>query len=168
MKYTGKLSKPIPRKRFGLLASEDDYKAEARSLTDEMFARLPLLAEAHGVPSGDWFALALALAKEHVPGFNVVNPAGRKTEWGIAAKAEFRLDVDTIIKKNGLSVVEAIKLAIRRDRWSAIAKPMKLPALEQHYYKADLRFVEVVKDARAWDALPAEVRKPYESIVQDN
>ena len=41
MKYTGALKKGIVRKRFGLLADEDDYKAEAMRITHERFEKLP-------------------------------------------------------------------------------------------------------------------------------
>lgn len=167
MKYKGSLSKTIAQKRIGSLAGEDAYIAEAKRTTDEMFSKLPDLFKAHQVTEGDWVALALALAKAHVPGFKVVRPAGRRTEWGIADKAEFRLEVDAFIDKSKLSVVEAIKLVCRLDAWKEKTAPMKISALEQHYYQADMRFIQVVKDARAWDAhLQAE--KTHESIVSTN
>ena len=124
-----------------------------------MFAKLPDLFKAHEVPKGNWMALALALAKAHVPGFKVVKRAGRKTEWNISDKAEFRLDVDGIVSESGdlLPVTEAIKLACRLDAWSSKTNPMTLAAVTKHYYNADLRFVEIVKKARA-----------YESIVSTN
>lgn len=170
-KYTGSLGKTIAQKRIGVFAGEDAYLAEAKRTTDEMFSKLPDLFKAHQVTEGDWVALALALAKAHVPGFKVVKPAGRKPEWDISHKAEFRLDVDTIIEKSGskkLSVVEAIKLVCRLDDWKEKTAPMKLPALEQHYYQADLRWVEVVRDARAYNELPERERNLYESIVSTN
>jgi hypothetical protein len=153
LKYTGKLNKPIVRKRIGILANEDAYMAEAKRITDEMFAKLPDLFAAHGLQHGDWVALAMELAKAHVPGFQVNKPAGRKTEWDISHKAEFRLDVDAIVANSGLSVVEAIKLTIRSDAWAVKAAPMTIAALEQHYYKADMRWVQIVKDARAYESI---------------
>ena len=169
MKYTGSLSKTIAQKRIGIFAGEDGYIAEAKRTTDEMFSKLPDLFKAHQVTEGDWVALALALAKAHVPGFKVVKPAGRKTEWGIADKAEFRLDVDTIITNTGnvLPVTEAIKLACKLEAWASKTKPMTLAAITKHYYTANLRFVEVVKDARAWDA-HVKAEKVRESIVSTN
>ena len=101
MKYTGSLGKTIAKKRMGLLAEEDDYQAEARLTMDEMFSKLPALFKAHDVIEGNFVALALALAKAHVPGFKVVRPAGRKTEWHSSVKAEFRLDVDAIVLESG-------------------------------------------------------------------
>jgi hypothetical protein len=72
MKYTGKLSKTIAQKRLGLLADDDAYLAEAKRTTDEMFAKIPDLFAAHGVPDGNWMWLALELAKSHVPGFKLL------------------------------------------------------------------------------------------------
>jgi hypothetical protein len=155
MKYTGKLKKQIVRKRIGILSDEDAYLAEAKRITDEMFAKLPDLFAAYGLKQGDWVFLAMELAKAHVPGFQVIKPAGRKTEWDISQKAEFRLDVDAVMAKNGLSVVEAIKLTIRSTAWAAKAAPMTIAALEQHYYKADMRWVQIVKDARAYESIVA-------------
>jgi hypothetical protein len=169
MKYTDKLNKPITRKRSGLLDGEDAYQAEAKRFADEMIAKLPDLFKAHEVPEGNWVALALALAKAHVPGFKVINPAGRKTEWSIADKAEFKVDVDAVVVNagNNLPITEAIKLACRSKAWIAKTKPMTLTALTKHYYTADLRFVEVVKSARAWQ-LHLEDEKIRESIVSTN
>lgn len=158
MKYVGTLAKPIVLKHLGLLADDAAFQAEAERTTSEIFAKLPDLFKAHGVLENDFFGLALALAKNHVPGFKLAKPAGRPTEWSLLDKAEFRVDVDTFIKNNGVSVVEAIKLTIRLDRWAEKTQPMKLAALEWHYYDADLRFVAIVKHAHAFDALPVGVR----------
>ncbi|MDL2336457.1 MAG: hypothetical protein QFE16_01315 [Pseudomonadota bacterium] len=157
MKYAGPLNKPITRKRIGLLADEPTYQAESRRITAEMFSKLPALFAAHGVNEGDWLALSIELAKAHVPGFKVHNPAGRKTEWGVADKAEFHCDVDSKSAELDLSVVESIKQVIRLAAWKDKAKPMTMAALEKHYYEAEPRWIQIVKDARA-----------YESIVSTN
>lgn len=169
MKYTGSLGKTITRKRVGLIAV-DAYQAEEKRVNDEMLAKLPDLFKAHAVPGGDWVALALALARAHVPGFKIIRRAGRPTEWGLGDKAVFRLDVDTIVVNSGntLPVTEAIKLACRLDAWAEKTKePMKLAAITKHYYTADLRFVEAVKEARARQA-HLESEKVRESIVSTN
>jgi hypothetical protein len=150
MKYTGSLNKAITRKRLGGLAGEDAYKAEAMRITDEMFKKFPALFSVHGVADGDWMGLAMALAKSHVPGFRSRNSPGRKTEWSVSDKAEFRLDVDINIASTSLSVVEAIKHVIRTQAWATKTASTTIGALEQHYYKADMRWVQVVKNARAY------------------
>lgn len=168
MKYTGTLNKPITKRRLSLLALyplRDEYQRQ----TDEALSKLPDLFAAHDVQNGNWPALALALARAHVPGFKIVEPAGRPTEWGLADKAEFRFDVDTFVINSGntMLVTEAIKLACRLDAWASKTKPMTLAAITKHYYTADLRFVEIVKDARAWDA-HVKAEKVRESIVSTN
>lgn len=168
MKYTGTLNKLVTRKRIGLLESEDAYQSEAKRIADETFAKFPELFKAHDVPEGNWPALAVALARAHVPGFKVANPPGRTTKWGLAGKAEFKLDVDTIIDSTGWSVVRAIRKVIRTEPWLKVSELMTIGALEKQYYSADSRFVEVVRKARAWQALPQNERDSYESIGLDN
>lgn len=153
MEYTGKLAKTIRRKRIGLLAEHSAYEAEALRITNEMLSKLPDLFKAHGVAENNYFGLVLALAKEHVPGFKVTNPSGRPTEWDDIDKAEFKLDMDTIRDKTSFSVVEAIKQVIRLDHWREKTRPMNVPALEVRYYRADARWVNIIRDARVMNQL---------------
>lgn len=153
MKYTGKLNKPIARERLGLLASEEQLKAALQREANEIFEKLPLLAQAHNVKFGDWLGLTIALAREHVPGFKVVNPPGRPTEWGVTDKAAFRLDVDAVRQTSGLSLEESIKVVCRQDQWKSKTKKPSLDALRQHYYHADGRWIDVVQKSRSFNAL---------------
>ena len=160
MKYTGRLSKPIARKIIGLIGDVAPHHAEADRVSDEMLSKLPDLFEAHGVPLGNWCALVLAMAKDHVPGFKIVNPAGRKTEWDDLDKAAFKVDVDNFINQSNekkVPVTEAIAKTQRFERWAEKTKGMKIAALSQHYYKADKRWVD-------WLKVRFDARK-YESIV---
>ncbi len=147
MKYTGKLSKPITRKLIGLIGEAAAHEAEFQRTTDEMCSKIPDLFDAHGVSVGNWVALVLAMAKEHVPGFKIVKPAGRKTEWSVVDKAEFKVDVDTFINQsNGKKrfVPAAIAATKKLERWAEKTKDMKIAALLQHYYDADSRMVEYI------------------------
>jgi hypothetical protein len=150
MKYDGELKKAVVRKRIGLLADTD---AEAQRITFEVFSKLPALFEAHGVRPGDWMTLAIELAKAHVPGFQVNDPPGAPTKWCITEKAEFRIDVDSVIADKKLSIPEAIKLVIRQPRWADKAEPMTMGALEKQYKTTDMRWVQVVQDARSWEKI---------------
>lgn len=152
MKYEGELKKAVVRKRLGLLS---DTNAEAERITVEVLSKLPALFAAHGVQPGDWMSLAIELAKTHVPGFQVNNPPGAPTKWCMTEKAEFRIDVDSVIADNYLSIPEAIKLVIRQPRWAEKTAPMTLGALEQQYKNTDMRWVAVVLDARAWEKIGA-------------
>jgi hypothetical protein len=162
MKYTGSLSKTIVGKRIAPLSGADAFTVEYKRQDGEMLAKLPDLFRAHEVTVGDWLGLALALAKAHVPGFKVVRRAGPRTKWDVITKAEFRLDVDTEREKSGLSVVKAIEHVWNLEFWRVAAIPTPLSALQKHYYSADLEIVEVLKEARAWHALPPTALKLYE------
>lgn len=167
MKYTGTLNKGITRRRIGLLADSDAPQIEGKRITDEMFAKLPELFKAHGVELNNWPALALALAQEYVPGFKVINPAGRPTEWEEFDKAEFRLDVDAFIINSGntLPVTEAIQRARRLDAWKSKTEAMKPAALRKHYDMADLRMVKLIQDAREYRNQLSATNDSQESIV---
>ena len=154
MKYTGALKKGIVRKHPGLLAGEDDYKAEAMRITRERFAKLPDLFNAHGIAEHDYLGLVLALANEHVPGFKCIKPPGRTTEWGDWDKAEFRLSVDDMRAAHpGMPTTQAIAKVCRLFSWEAKTKGMKVTALRKHYDAADARWVAIAKDAKAYDLI---------------
>lgn len=150
MKYTGTLNKPIVSKPIGLLSFDESYQAELERIDGERAEKLPELFEAHGVEPGNWYRLSVALALEHVPGFKVIKPAGRPTEWEEFDKAEFRLDVDAFIINSGntLPVTEAIQRARRLDAWKSKTEAMKPAALRKHYDMADMRMVKLIQDTR--------------------
>ncbi|MBP6119629.1 MAG: hypothetical protein WBP25_10150 [Giesbergeria sp.] len=158
MKYKGQLNKPIVRKRMGLLATDEQLGEAASKSFNDMVQKLPLLADAHGVAEGDWFGLAFELARAHVPGFKVVEPAGRPTEWSELDKAELRTDADDLIAARGVTrVTDAIGRVCKLERWAEKTKGMKVSALSKHYYDADARWVRVVRDARAWNQLSSGI-----------
>lgn len=152
MKYTGKLAKPIVRRRVGLLMTDEQLASIDRAEFAELFSKLPLLAEAHGVSHGDWFALAVSLARAHVPGFKFVEPAGRPVRWHALDKAHFKLDVDSF-RATGKTLDASIRIVAKRDEWSAKVAGMKPAALRQHYYSADPRWVGLASDARAYKSM---------------
>ena len=162
MKYTGPLAKPIRRRPISLLRMEESAKEAAGAEVNEMFDKLPALFTAHGITEHDWFGLAFALAKEHVLGFKLVDPPGRKTQWAASDKAEFRLDVEAIRSAKRKTLDRSIHDTVKADRWLEKTKGMKIAALRQHYYAADPRMAQIVRDARAFDALPEEVKRAVE------
>lgn len=158
MKYTGRLQKPIVRRPIGIFSTDDQIKATVNAEVDEMFSKFDDLFAAFALEKDNWFGLALALAKAHVPGFKLVAPAGRKTEWTIVDKAALKLDVDTIAESAAVPITEAIKLACKLDAWAEKTKKMTLAAITKHYYAADPRFVSIVRDAQAYQAHESKVR----------
>lgn len=154
MKYKGTLQKPIARKPHRLLLAEA-LRGESELMGapyKEMMDKLPALFAAHSVPEGDWASLAIALAREHVPGFRIVNPAGRKTEWSPFDKAEFRYDVEAILRDApDQAVTEAIRKGARLERWAEKTKGMKVTALSKHYYSGNPKFFQIIEDARSYN-----------------
>ena len=154
MKYSGELAKPITAKKAGLLATDDSIRAESKRIVDAQIAKLPALFAAHGVELHDWIDLVFELAEEYVPGFRVVEPAGRPTEWGDYDKAEFRLTVDHMREANpGMKITDAIRRVQRLESWQSKTKDMKVSALSKHYYGADPRWVAVMRDAKAYESI---------------
>ena len=154
MKYTGKLAKPIVSKQLGIFATDDDIHAEALRVTTEKVNKVSALFAVHGVELHDWMDLAFELAEEYVPGFKVVRPAGRPTEWQEYDKAEFKLAVDDMKSANkGIATTEAIRRVCRLSHWTEKTKGMKVPALSKHYYAADSRFVSMMQDAKAYNLI---------------
>lgn len=157
MKYAGELNKPIARKKIGLLASDDAIQSEAARIVTAKWDKLPALFAAHGIQDGDFLGLAFALAGESVPGFRVVDPAGRPTEWMDYDKAEFKLAVDDMRVTNPkLSISEAIRRVQRLSKWAGKTKGMKVTALSKHYYSADDRYVQMMRDANSYRELLAQ------------
>lgn len=100
-RYAGDLAKPIVRKRptppanrffnptFDQIQKryETECDAEKRKAVDEFFRRIDLLWDRFDIEPGNWKALAISLAHEHVPGLQFaepVQPARRqRLEWTI-------------------------------------------------------------------------------------
>ena len=154
MKYTGKLAKPIVSKQLGLFATDADIKAEALRVTTEKVNKVSALFAVHGVELHDWMDLAFELAEEYVPGFKVIKPAGRPTEWEEYDKAEFKLTVDSMkAANNGIPVTRAISRVMKLSSWAGKTKGMQVSALSKHYYAADPRVVAMMRDANAYNLI---------------
>lgn len=99
-------------------------------------------------------ALSLALAVEHVPGFRVVNEAGRPSIDELML-AEFALAVDLVRGRTSMKVDAALREVSQQDAWNkrlAAARLAKNPnALRSHYYRIKrekpflMRLVELAK-----------------------
>ena len=167
MKYTGDLSKPIVRARLVPLATDAEIGQESGRLASALADKMPLLFAAYGIEVGNYAALAMALATAHVPGFNVIAPAGRSKEWTGYDKAAFKLDIDEAkakaqAKGKPISLAVAIKLVMQLDEWKPRAEKaraskgeVKISSLEQHYYAAG----QPTDAARAWLHIAESAKK---------
>jgi hypothetical protein len=95
-------------------------------------AKLELLAEHYDVPQNDFRALALALARDLIPGFRFRDPLrfgncgpqheekekdGRPIAWGPDRLHELLTQVDSIKKGNSLTDREALTRLARKKKW---------------------------------------------------
>jgi hypothetical protein len=167
MKYSGRLAKPVRRKRYQLrlAAALRNDEALLHASVNEAFEKLPDLFATHEIEQGDWVGLAIKLAFAHVPGFKIVDPPGRPTEWSGFEKAELRYDADALIaSRKTLSVTAALQAVKKHERWAAKAAGMKPAALAKHYYAADVSLLPLIEKSRAYD----EAVKRGETIGADD
>lgn len=146
-RYLGLLGQPIVANHIPGLLADDARHIESARQVGLMLEKLPLLAEAHGVANGDWFALVLALAREHVPGFKVVAKGGRSELWSDIEKAELSIEVEAA-RKALKTLKQAIEAVLLGGRWAE--KRPTASALETHYRHADKKVVALLRDAQAY------------------
>lgn len=169
MKYSGRLSEPVVKARLGPLADDSAVQNESTRIAGELVKKMPLLFEAHGIEEGNYAALAMALATAHVPGFKIIQPAGRPEEWTAADKAALRVDIDLLkaekaAEGRAITVRDAIKLVMQSETWKPRAAKaegkdgkLKISSIEQHYYaarqqtKAAIGWLEMATKAKAFD-----------------
>lgn len=165
--YTGVLATRIdpsaiglrwPDGRRGLLATEQEHAEEDRRILNAQFEKMPALFACHGVALGDWSELCLRLAETHVPGF-MLKKTKQSKDWTAYDEAEFVCDVNEERTAANISIPEAIKLVIRRDRWKKPTAPETIVALQTRYKrarKAHALLVSTLEKSRLFDRLQAE------------
>ena len=159
-RYRGKLAEPqkplltmpLARALSGMSPDEAVISAEeARDqLRAEVLEKLRLLLDHYGISRDDkqyWRNLALALARDHVPGFQIAQPTkrGPKKSWMPDEEIRLHMDVSGLVQK-GQTVRSACfnlaNRAIYRDR------RRNSEALRRRFQKNRLFF----------EALPAPLR----------
>ena len=150
-KYSGELNAPIPKPQIDLLASDAERAEVAKQLTTESYRRMTLLFDVHGVEHGNWEALCFALARAHVAGFKIArSSSGPKTKWDDITRAELVLAVESTGINN---VSDATKQLAAQEPWCSIAKHGGAKTLRDEYYRADNKWVQILKKAKAWESL---------------
>jgi hypothetical protein len=126
--YTGVLTEPIQLKR-------DSVMSGAIRMTKEYFQRLEALLNHYDVPREHpekWFLLADALAREHVPGFRVAKPPGRRPAVQTAVDDMMILAELGDAELNGKSVANAANRLVKRHVRFRGRDP---EGLRQRYYR---------------------------------
>ena len=160
--YKGTLAKPIPyiappseKMTLGMVLRGGTPEDHARAIEERwnnyhtevarrMTAKLPALFRHHGVPEGDFLALALRMAAEHVPGFRMAKaPVSARKRWNDFDTALLRLHVDEVRANNArLSNAGAAGVVARTGLWGrASAETLKRRAA-----RADARTVSLLRN----------------------
>jgi hypothetical protein len=159
--YGNELDEPLEPMQIGLLAHDDDRAPKISERVKEESRRLDLLSEHYGLDQGDYFALALALAREFVPGLqDKKRGRGAPKKWGEIEMALLYADVQRTIEERQLSstdVREACQHLAQSPAWSAFvgrsegknrdADPAE--ALRSAYYaavKSSIRTQKITND----------------------
>lgn len=175
-KYAGDLASPIVDRPLGLLASEETVGAHETAIFVEELRRLELLRKQYNIAEGlgEWFALSLALARDHVSGFRRVSPPGRKsTSRGplglIAAYAV--ICVERLRAENPrLTIVAAAKRLSSTSPWK---EGRKTPEVIRTLHSRGRRShaLPILRNAMAWDeaqGTQGETEVLIASIIRDS
>src|SRR5262249_10297699 len=121
-------------------ANEEMTRLTEEAIEQELFQKLDLLMKHYSIPDpNDWRSLALALAVDHIPGFQVENnlgiekigqgiglvvhttrkKTGRPTTWPVERRDELLNDVEKTKKRYGLKRDrEALDRLARLRKWA--------------------------------------------------
>jgi hypothetical protein len=123
------------------------------------------LCDFYGIERTNWAALALHLAKAHVPGLRMENaPRGQPSKWGLFERAELRATIDDMIRNHPSGALKpsgAAENLARREPWKSKLAKSKKPAdaLRKQYEKADPRAVKIWREAAAYQYYEADPEK---------
>ena len=149
-KWTGELKKPIrvrvvrPRglaitdAETVMKANEEMERLACDAIYDELIKKLRLLMEHYGIADkDDWFSLAIALATDHIPGFQIEWPlvtlppgfsgpvttkekkGGRPSYWDVDRLEQLGSAVESEKARHGIKTDrEALSRLSRRREWS--------------------------------------------------
>lgn len=131
-KFTGPLAKPIKL--------DPDRSEEAMA---EVFDKMLLLPGHYGVSEGDWFQVAMNLAMDFVPGFQVKRPRSKRD---LAESVMLIVEVQKLLEseRNHSPRSAAIRLSERKgSRWEG----ENAHTLEMRYHRAieDRRVREFIR-----------------------
>jgi hypothetical protein len=132
--YAGILDEPLPRvdeqvKEYFQSASGEDMDVAAMQAIEAFYReygeRIRALYGHYEIKPLNWRGLALALAKEHVPGFSVRKSSAGSPRRGAPLKWTHQLEVQLLgevakLLLMGKNVDEACRELIRREPWRSL------------------------------------------------
>lgn len=167
-KFTGELAEPLkPMFRGGLLSTGPFSHDDVRERAALQVRKMQLLAAHYGVENQDvnlqTLCVALELAKEFVPGFQVADPNkhdGRPQVWTELREGFLIIEMEKEQRKgDGCSVSDAASKLSKRTPWKqicALARPQDAAGtLRKRYYSARRtnRWQNVLRDSNEYQKL---------------
>lgn len=152
--YSGELAKPFDELNLGFgaissPASIDRVRKQLEQRECEKFHKLHKLCDHFSIDRNDpqlWYRLSLALAEEHVPGFQERSKPGAKRKWTDSRKLELKEAVDRKIEGAGKSRVKGVTWACRnlakQERWETLAKGKNPVEVLRHTYQEICREIK--------------------------
>lgn len=148
--YSGSLKKRLkqrPLRNFGVVregAIERATEYNRRVTAAEMRIKLFVLLDHFEISSDNpdcWLQLAVKLALEHVPGFQVERKVGAKPKWTIFNRRELRETIDCEKSKAGniagKGIAWACGILAKQEPWKSLVKGQdRAESLRSVYYKA--------------------------------
>jgi hypothetical protein len=165
-KYAGVLRKPIYF-HVPFFPSEEVEADEQEALMKAFTERTLALYAHYGLKPnvGNAVALALALAKDHIPGFRIVyepprRPGRPRRESGPQKDLGLCRDVIQLETQGGLSVTRACQLLSKRSAYAGVSPK----TLERRYYIA--RATPVYETAKAAARYEMEAERCAETLKE--
>lgn len=182
-KFTGELAEPLkPMFRGGLLGTGEFREADVQERIEAQSRKLQLLAKHYAVEHPDLntqtLFVALALAREFVPGFRVADPttreAGRPEVWTDFREGFLIVEMDKVMRqRGGCGVAEAAATLSKRTPWKQLCKAAgakdSASSLRQRYYlaKKSGKWIAVLEDAASYEQLTNALQDGiYDSLLQ--
>ncbi len=139
--------------RIGHLAADDEVQRAIADWIQEDHRKLLELADQYRTRPGDWYSLALALARRWHP---APSKRGPKLKWGPVTSSLLVVEVNLRKARNRRRSVEAICNQLATvEPWCAFintkSKSRQGAPLRQVYAEFEnSKWVKVVEDARSW------------------
>jgi hypothetical protein len=154
-RYSGDLTRPIDIKEPGLLATDEQRQDYRKQVTGELMQRMLLLCAEHEVEQRDWFALALSLAVENVPGMRLPSGKrpGRPMHWKPLDLAMLAMVIEEVqAAVPGATITDTVKVLAGVEPWkSKCAHSSGAKRLRNEYTKLDeltRKLVPMLRDHR--------------------
>lgn len=118
-KFTGKLAERHGSRRIGPLASQEYMREKFSEWSNEDWETILLLCEKYGVSTDDqmWMKLAIALARDFVPGFQPKNQPGKKTKWTDWHKSILVIELERVVSDRDCSIEHAAEVLSTSEPW---------------------------------------------------